>query len=58
MAPLDQESDDKPLSKAGHKREATKAALIEAFESLIAEEGVAAVGVNAVAKRAGVGKPL
>lgn len=58
MAPLDQDQPDKPLSKAGIKREATKAALIDAFEALVAEDGISAVGVNAVAKRAGVSKPL
>lgn len=58
MAPLDENTDSKPLSKSAAKREATKAALIRAFEDLIAEKGVEAVGVNAVAKRAGVGKPL
>lgn len=58
MAPLDETPEAKPLSKSAEKREATKIALIQAFEQLIAEEGVQAVGVNAVAKRAGVGKPL
>lgn len=58
MAPLDHDSEDPPLTKAGHKREATKAALIDAFEAIVAEDGIAAIGVNAVAKRAGVGKPL
>ena len=62
MAPLDTDTDTdsgpKPLTKAGLKGEATKAALIEAFERIAAEEGLSAVGVNAVAKRAGVGKPL
>ncbi|NKB45282.1 MAG: TetR family transcriptional regulator [Alphaproteobacteria bacterium] len=58
MTPLDHDHSDKPLSKAGVKREATKAALIDAFEALVAEDGISAVGVNAVAKRAGVGKPL
>jgi AcrR family transcriptional regulator len=57
MAPLDEQI-HKPLTKAGVKREATKAALIEAFEAIVAEDGIGAVGVNAVAKRAGVGKPL
>ncbi len=58
MAPLDQPPQEKPLSKAGLKRESTKAALIDAFEEIISQEGIAAVGVNAVAKKAGVGKPL
>lgn len=58
MAPLDDARDQKPLSKSSEKREKTKAALISAFESLVAEEGVGAIGVNAVAKRAGVSKPL
>lgn len=58
MAPLDQDTKDAPLTKAGLKREATKASLIDAFEAIVAEDGIAAVGVNAVAKRAGVGKPL
>ena len=58
MAPLDTTEPAKTLTKAGQKREATKAALIDAFEQIIAEDGITAVGVNAVAKRAGVGKPL
>jgi len=62
MTPLEETQTDrppdKPLTKAGVKREATKAALIEAFEAIVAEEGIGAVGVNAVAKRASVGKPL
>lgn len=58
MAPLDELQDPKPLSKSGKKREATKAALINAFEQIVAEDGIGALGVNAVAKRAGVGKPL
>lgn len=58
MSPLDEIHSSKPLSKAGLKREATKAALIDAFEAIVSEDGIGAVGVNAVAKRAGVGKPL
>jgi AcrR family transcriptional regulator len=58
MTPLDEAQTDKPLTKAGVKREATKAALIEAFEAIVAEDGIGAVGVNAVATRAAVGKPL
>lgn len=58
MAPLDETPDAKPLSKSAEKREATKTALINAFEDIVAEQGVTAVGVNAVAKKAGVGKPL
>ncbi len=58
MAPLDTAVPAHTLTKAGRKREATKAALIDAFEQIIAADGIAAVGVNAVAKRAGVGKPL
>lgn len=62
MSPLDTDSPnktkDKPLTKAGKKREATKAALIEALEQIVVEDGIGTVGVNAIAKRAGVGKPL
>lgn len=58
MAPLDENPGSKPPSKSAEKREATKAALIDAFERIAAEEGVSALGVNAVAKRAGVAKPL
>lgn len=58
MAPLDETPDAKPLSKSAEKREATKTALIQAFEQIAAEQGVSALGVNAVAKRAGVSKPL
>ena len=58
MAPLDQDSDKHTPSKSGQKREATKTALITAFEAIVAEEGIAAVGVNSVAKRASFGKPL
>lgn len=58
MAPLDTIAEDKPPSKSALKREATKAALIHAFEQIVAKDGISAVGVNAVAKEAGVGKPL
>ena len=58
MAPLDTTEPAKTLTKAGQKREATKASLIDAFEQIVAEDGITAVGVNAVANKAGVGKPL
>jgi AcrR family transcriptional regulator len=58
MPPLDAVSEDSPPSKSALKREATKAALIDAFEQIVAKDGISAVGVNAVAKQAGVGKPL
>lgn len=58
MSPLDFHPETKPVSKAARKKEATKAGLLQAFEAVLTEDGIAAVGVNAVAKRAGVGKPL
>jgi len=40
------------------RRSTTEAAILAAFEDLLANDGLELVGVNAIAAKAGVGKPL
>ncbi len=40
------------------RRSATEAAILQAFDDVLASDGLEGIGVNAVATKAGVGKPL
>lgn len=51
-------SKGKPTPRWSRDRDGKKRALLEAFDQLLQEEGAHRVGVNAVIKRAGVGKAL
>jgi len=46
------------LGKGRLKRQATEAAIVEAFDRLVRRDGLRNVGVNALVKEAGVGKGL
>lgn len=54
----DQEGQEPPKGKGRLKREATEAALIDAFGRVVQRGGLRSVGVNEVIKEAGIGKAL
>ena len=53
-----QATDDQVKGKGRLKREATEAALIDAFGRVVQRSGLRNVGVNEVIKEAGIGKAL